>query len=256
MSVFMEPGHLEEDELMYELSLREMPPVNTRHRTATLRERLLRESRGDSPVPNKVSYRNVLDEVKLCARKISEVEGILLTVAETGGLDPLVELSSRLLHFKTRLNRISCQDSRVIKYIENLNSKVDKYITLVADTRGGKVILSERLKENSVLVVDSMNNFLSTPSNHDQGLDEARALTPTQDTSRGAIRKSREALNRYLPLPTDGLQQYQSSPKSNAGEELSNLLLSVDLNDSQSESLFHERGASNTHPQRLSEPFN
>lgn len=260
---FFEPDHLKEDELLYEFSLREMAPVITRHRIATLRERILCESRGDVQAPDKVSNRDVLDEVKLCARKLSEVEEIILTVAETEVVAPLIELSARLLHLKTRLRRIACQDTRVIKYIENLKLKVDKYIELVADTRAGKVVLSDRLKESSFIAVDSTNDFNVTVAKS-IGVEGAGALPTVQDTSRGAISKVGGSLRHFLPLPTDkpravsnegGIRrQPQSSPRDDGGEDLSNLLHSMDLGNSRTSinsreneigALFREVGTKN-----------
>lgn len=81
--LFMEPDHLEEDEIHYELFLRSMPPQVTRSRMNVFRERLLMEMRGEVEVPKVCPNKDLVDEVKKGIVKLISLEKLLVSCAET-----------------------------------------------------------------------------------------------------------------------------------------------------------------------------
>lgn len=135
----MDPIHLKEEELAYELMIRGVyDPLdnNTRSRGAKLRELLSKENRGIAQTPDdRPSPYPPSDELRRCVDTIQEI----IEATATENVDPsaLSTLYSRAIHVGMRLQRIHSLDPNVVamkaakieqieRIIHELQEEVDK----------------------------------------------------------------------------------------------------------------------------------
>lgn len=154
----MEPNHLEEDELHYELFLRSMPPQVTRSRMDVFRERLIMEMRGEVPVPKHCPNRDLLDEVKKGIVKLITLEKLLVSCAETKCDKTISVLRSRLIHLGERLNRISSDDNRIYDKVKGLVAKVNCYLETLLGVSEGKLELKQWLSDQNFTYTEPLED--------------------------------------------------------------------------------------------------
>lgn len=146
MSAFMEPTHLEKDEIELELRIRGMSPVITRYRIDVLRERLLMEMRGEVEVPKGSPLSDYASEVVHCFEKLKQIDFIMLEAADQDCLKTITVIPSRLMHIMAKLMRISTYDHRLINQIKILKKKISDYLELIKLSLEKKIILKEHFK--------------------------------------------------------------------------------------------------------------
>lgn len=148
MSAFMEPTHLEKDELELELRIRGMPPVVTRHRIEVLRERLLMELRGEVEIPKGHPLSDYASEVVHCFEKLKEIDYIMLEAADKDCLKIIEVIPSRLIHIMSKLTRIFTDDHRLINQVKVLKKKILDYLELIKLSLEKKIVLKEHFKSS------------------------------------------------------------------------------------------------------------
>lgn len=234
-SYFMEPEHLEPDEIEYELNIRGMPPQITRLRARNLRERLLMEMRKETLAPMECLNKDVAVEISIVHGKLKQLDYGLVNAADSNCFKSMEVLLSRLYHLSSRLNRVKSDDHRIIKQQEILSKKMSSYIEIVLLSLEGKVELKNQLKSLNIASLSSST------------IDEARALTPIPLPSMPRPMSILERGKALLPIPEDNFDKHVPSilkpsthygtppPRSNAGEDLSAYLDELDLSECESD---------------------
>lgn len=222
MSSYIEPYDLELDEINFELGIRSMPPVLTRHRMDQLKERLLKEMRGEVEAPNHEFSGNVMNVIKICLRKTKELEALLEIAADQPDRsENILVLISRFNHIKFRINLITSEDPGEVALIKIISERVLCYLQLLNEVREGKSTLKDVLKPEEFLSSDKSRGLsLSVMEGSSENL--ARALSPVDVTGQGAVPKG------YNKNPK---KTRTSSPKIDGGEELSSLLEGINLEE-------------------------
>lgn len=219
MAEFIEPGFLTDDELKYELSIRYMPPVITRSRIILLRERMLMESRKEVESPNSIRVTITDLDLKRCSDNLVVIESLIVLAAENGDERSVLVLKSRLNHLSARLRRYNSDDVRVCNRLEYMIQKTDSYINMLCQS--SKDPLGELLKQCHYF-----------PDKCEGGGDRAPTPNISVKPSQGAVPKEFQKL---LPIPEDDHYNRASpaitAPRDDAGEDLSDLINSIDLND-------------------------
>lgn len=187
---FVEPEHLEDDEITYELGIRGMPPVVSEHRIQILRQRILMEMRGEAPPPVKSFNTDLCAEIELCSNKLLQMEKALVLVAGTDSRLEMAMLLSRFVHLSARLSRIDSDDNRVMNKARFLKQKLAEYFDLLQLAYDNKIVLKDNLKGMCSQTESKVAGALS-----DTGLSPSRSL--------GAVKKFRSDCKAYLPLPSD-----------------------------------------------------
>lgn len=224
-SFFMEPNHLENDEVEHELNIRGMPPQITRLRSRNLRERLLMEMRNEVAAPADCLNPDLALEITIVLGKLKQLDCEMVNAAESNCFKLMEVLASRLYHLYGRLIRVKSDDHRIINQQEIIRKKIVLYIEILHLSLEGKVIMKDQLKTLNVAAID-----------------EARASTPIPPLeSRPVIRLTTEQCRALLPIPEDKNEPAviteilrrpdSSAPRSNAGEDLSTRLGAMDLSE-------------------------
>lgn len=218
MSAYIEPFDLEEDEVTFELKIRSMPPVITRHRLEMLKQRFMLEMRGEAEVPNTL-IGDCGNEIKICFKKVKELERLLISAADKP--EKILALISRFNHLSFRIKLLISKDERETDQIKTISEKILYYLELLNSVRQGKANLKDTLNTADLLTVNlSEALMLSSP---DQSVEGARALTPfTITTGAGAIPKQKNITCEY---------RVTSSPKIDGGEDISDSLAYLDLGE-------------------------
>lgn len=221
MAGFIEPGFLAEDELRYELMIRSMPPITTRSRLDTLRQRMIMESRREVVSPSLSSVLITDIDLKTCSDKLVEIEKLIVEAAEKGDEKSVNVLKSRVNHLNQRLKRYKSNDARVCNRLTYMIEKTDLYGEMLFQS--GKDSLKEILKQSNLF------------TERCEGGSSDRVPTPSLKitTAQGAVHKD---VRRLLPIPEDNFDSRSTrsdlgNPREDAGEDLSDLLNSIDLND-------------------------
>lgn len=238
MNIFMEPKHLEEDELQFELRIRSMPSVITRGRVDALRKRLLSEDQNEIQPPTPLISGDIVSQVSACKSKLECIESLILMAAESGCQESLEILPSRLVHVLGRLNRLISGDHRINDQIDSLKRNTESFLKIVVDARDGVTNLKDCIKNvqlSSPNVSKSADNILS-------GSDSfAVARSAVSVNVLGATPKTVDPRT-YLPLPKDRISYIETerrtsssviseSPGDDGGEQLSELFDQIDLNN-------------------------
>lgn len=224
-SFFMEPNHLENDEVEHELNIRGMPPQITRLRSRNLRERLLMEMRKEVAAPADCLNPDLALEITIVLGKLKQLECELINAAESNCFKLMEVLASRLYHLYGRLIRVKSDDHRIINQQEITRKKIVLYIEILHLSLEGKLVMKEQLKTLNLAAVD-----------------EARASTPIPPLeTRPVPRMTAEQCRALLPIPEDKnvptvvteiLKRPEvSGPRSNAGEDLSLRIGALELSD-------------------------
>lgn len=226
----MEPDHLEDDEIAHEFSLRSMPPVITRHRLQSLRDRLLMELRGEVERPNKNLNPDSAGEVNLCSDKLNILDGLVLVASDTNCVDSMKKVLSRLNHISGRLDRTVSDDYRILDRINSLKNRIFYYVNLLSAAVQGKLILKDHLNTGDGLGLGAIGGSSAS------GSGESRPLTPIQKNT-GAIPKAK-ALTPVLNVITEEyvpLGRKSSSVQSglDGGLDLSAHMQSFNISDEQ-----------------------
>lgn len=219
----MEPHCLSTDELQYELGIRGFAPIITRHRLATLRDRLVMESRNEVPRP--IGYQNIdpIAEVELCANKFKELETVFKELVETNSDKILNSLPSRFIHLLTRLERLNPVDApTIIDFISSITKKIHQYMQLIFKAREGNIVLKDYLNKSSI--------EFSVRSSSTEKEKEVVNVPPPVIT--GTIPKSQGA--QCLPLSSDPVPINPESNFHNSIEDISSYLTQLNL-ESQSD---------------------
>lgn len=229
---FLEPEHLEDDELTYEFGIRSMPPVINEHRTEILRQRILMEMRGEAPHPERSSNTDLCAEVELCVQKLLQMEKALVTTAESNSKLEMAKLLSRFVHLTSRLDRIVSDDNRVTNQTKFLKQKLVTYVDLLGLAYDNKIVLKENLK-----------GICSITDTSVAGATSEIGKSPNQ--SLGAIKKTNICdPKQYLPMPGDKNTEPISpitpivfpkptveAPRVDGGEDLSFRLAQMGFSD-------------------------
>lgn len=238
MNIFMEPKHLEEDELQFELRIRSMPSVITRGRVDALKKRLLSEDRNEIQPPTPLISSDIASQVSACRSKLECIESLILMAAESGCQESLEILPSRLVHVLGRLNRLISGDHRINDQIDSLKRNTESFLKIVVDARDGVTNLKDCIKNvqlSSPNVSKCADNILS-------GSDSfAEARSAVSVNVLGATPKTVDPRT-YLPLPKDRISYIETerrtsspviseSPGDDGGEQLSELFDLIDLNN-------------------------
>lgn len=223
----MDPDHLNDDEIAYEFGLRSMPPVITRHRLQTLRDRLLMELRREVKMPNKNLNPDATREVDLCSDKLMEIDRLVSVASDTNCVDSMTRLLSRLNHISSRLDRTVSDDHRILNRINTLKSKLFSYVNLLSAAVQGKIILKDHLKADE--------GAASLPIAQTQ--DESRPLTPIQKST-GTIPKNVSVTPGLNVITEDVLEDVSPISKTpsvrsgmEGGHDLSARFESFNIND-------------------------
>lgn len=221
MSAFMEPIHLEKDEIELELRLRGMSPVITRHRLDVLRERLLMEMRGEVEVPKGHPLSDYASEVVHCFEKLKEIDYIMLEAADKDCLKSIMTIPSRLIHIMSRLTRISTYDHRLLNQIKILKKKISDYLELIKLSIEKKIVLKEHFKSSDSIFksVNKSDIFKKT------SIVESATQRPLTPISNPLPLRPLGALPKVpAPIPEEvAVSDYlkDAEPRFDGGEELS-----------------------------------
>lgn len=103
----MEPTHLDVDELNYELEIRGFAKThNVRLGTKTLRDALLKESKGESEIPRMTDPAQFELEFKTASLKLDEIDSNLSSVLHRLSSEEVKQFETKLRHIKGRLERL------------------------------------------------------------------------------------------------------------------------------------------------------
>lgn len=213
------------DELTFELGIRSMAPKATRHTMDVLKQRLLKEMRGEAEAPNREWSGNTKNEIKICFKKTKQLEMILSAAArEPEQPEKVLILISRFRHVKFRLGLLASSVEMEKEQIRILMERVVHYLELLNSVREGKIHLKDSLNEDDFLSNDPSPVLnLSSPDCSDVEEEEAAgagALPPPRST--GTVPKQVEKQTGNIRT---------SSPKVDGGEDLSTLLDELNLNN-------------------------
>lgn len=221
MSSYIEPYDLEIDEINFELGIRSMPPVITRHRMETLKERLFKEMRGEVEAPSQEFSGNVKNTIKICLRKTKELEALLVAAADQPDKpENILVLITRFNHVKFRISLLKSEDEGELGLINIISERVLFYLELLHEVREGKVKLKQVLNPDDFLSSDKSKGLSLSSLDISLG-DGARAVVPVTKPT-GAIPKRFDKRTR---------ESRTSSPKMDGGEDLSTLLEGIDLGE-------------------------
>lgn len=242
INILMEPKHLEEDELQFELRLRSMPSVLTRGRVDALRERLASEDRNEIQPPAPLISNDVESHVSSCSNKLECIGRLVLIAAESECEESLEILPSRLIHVLGRLNRLISGDHRITEQVDSLKRKAKSYLKMLLEAREGITNLKDGVKDLQSLslhVLDSGANLGANRSGS-KSFAQSTPLSSVNVNALGAKAKNPVDPRSFLPLPRDRINYIEhprktSSPiigdstKDDGGEQLSDLFEMIDL---------------------------
>lgn len=260
----MEPTHLERDELEVELKIRGMPPVPTRYRIEILRERLLMEMRGEADVPRGYSKGDLALEVMGCFEKLKSIDYLMLEAADKNCLTTISVIPSRLLHVRSRLQRIITYDHRIVNQISVLDKKIAMYLDLIKLSLESKIILKEHFKSSDCVFksIDKSDIF-KKPSIVETSKDRPLTPIPNVLTLRplGAISKNLGPITEDMGAVGGNLSEPE--PQLDGGEDISARLNAMNLTEpsehdsvANSDEIFWEKlmGIPSSSPNKVSVP--
>lgn len=201
---FIEPSHLSDDEIEYELRIRSMPPVITRHRVDTLRERFISEMRKEVDSPTRGLITPLSEDLDICVEKLLGLEKKLYECADKESEEVLLVLISRMSHLKSRLGRFKVGSSKDGLLIDGLLFKLSNYLSIIDAAMEKKVTLKNGLK-----------SLFSTPN---QSRSDSIQTNSNKTSPIVAIPKPLGAIPKQIPIITI---EDQMTPRNDAGEDLS-----------------------------------
>lgn len=215
----MEPHCLSSDEVQYELGIRGFAPIITRHRLATLRDRLVMESRNEVGRPT--GYQNIdpIAEVELCGNKFNELEANFKELVETNSTKILNSLPSRFIHLQTRLERLNPVNATIIAFISDINKKIHQYLQLIFKAREGNIV--DYMNKSSI-------EFSVRSSSTEKEKEVAEAPPPKVT---GTIPKTRGAqclplTTSYIPKTINSDSNFSMNKEDNRDKTVEDLSLS------------------------------
>lgn len=137
--IVFEPTHLTEEELNYELKLRNISPTsNTRNNTKKLRECLIKESKGIYVKPKFTE--DASSEVTQIKLKLEELDLSMMGLEELPHHKEIIEpLISRFLHTLLRLQRIPDSKNAIMTAdVNRLDSRITKSLSHLEKLKTGK----------------------------------------------------------------------------------------------------------------------
>lgn len=225
----MDPECLSDDELAYELRIRGFPPVITRHRKITLRDRLIMESRNETMGPAISKNIDATMEIEICANKLDELERDFMQVIEVGSGSILNALPSRFIHLSTRVDRINTDDRAMLALIMQMAKKIRHYLDLLFKAREGTINLQDHFRKSSCNL-----STLSSSTEKDKDQNVSLPKTTATPVHTGTIPIPPGA--HLLPLPSDQLPNNNLKPvedpinQSEPVDNLSDLLNQFNFN--------------------------
>lgn len=213
----IEPTHLTDDEIQYELKIRSMPPIITRHRVDILRDRLISEMRKEVDSPTRGLITPLSEDLDICFAKLLSLEKRLYGCADNENEEDLLVLISRMSHLKFRLGRFKVGDDRDGLLIDGLLFKLSNYIPVIEAAVEKKVSLKNGLK--NLLAITSGNRRDSSVSIH--SVSNKSSPIKDKEKSLGAVPKIIPIINTHSP----------ETPMKDAGEDLSDFYDSFDCID-------------------------
>lgn len=223
----MEPDYLETDELYYELRIRGFPPVVTRHRLATLRDRLTMEHRSEVSGPSGPQNIDPVAEIEICGNKFNELESVFKELVETNSPKIMNSLPSRFIHLLTRLERLNPGNiPSMVNYISDMSKKIRNYLQLIFKAREKEIVLKDHLNKSSF-------DLLTISSSSRKEKEPVVVVSPPIQPSTAPIPEGAC----YLPLPSDPKpvsstiynSLFREVPIDTTVENLSALLTQIDL---------------------------
>lgn len=132
----IEPEHLEEDEVYYELILRGMAVSQlARSNTKNLRECFVLESKGISSAPRTYTASSVESEYDTCKKKYDRIYKYIEDYLDRLKLDEVLVLLSRLRHLRERIKRLETADKLLFQQLsallDDVNFSLDRLCYLV-----------------------------------------------------------------------------------------------------------------------------
>lgn len=239
----MDPECLTDEELGYELRIRGLPPIITRHRKVTLRDRLVMESRNEIEGPRGSNIGDPKVELEACADKMEELERDFLQLIEVGSSKILNSLPSRLIHLSTRLDRINTgSNSAMLGLVTQMSKKIRHRLDLLFRAREGTIDLKDHCNKTSCDL-----STLSSSTQKDKEQNLVLPVTQAATLYTGTIPKSSGA--HALPLPTDQVDKNNTRPTGDP------TISPVDnISDLLNQFNFHSESAPKPSDQRTSAP--
>lgn len=219
----MEPDHLEDDEIVHEFNLRSMPPVITRHRLQSLRDRLMMELRGEVKMPNKNLNPDATGEVNLCSDKLTVIDGLVFDASIANCVDSMRKILSRLNHISGRLDRTVTDDHRILNRIISLKNRVFHYVNLLSAAVQGKLTLKDHLNVG----VGAISGSTGTSSGGD------RPLTPIQRNTGTVPKPKPKSVTPVLNVITEEFLPRTPKTSSECGLDFSAQMESLNISDEQ-----------------------
>lgn len=132
----IEPEHLEEDEVYYELILRGMAVSQlARSNTKNLRECFLLESKGVSSAPKTYTASSVESEYSSCQQKYDRIVKYIEDNLTKLKLEEVLVLQSRLRHLRERIKRLQTADkslyAQLSLLLDDINFALDRLAFLI-----------------------------------------------------------------------------------------------------------------------------
>lgn len=139
IQIAFEPSHLTEEELRYELKIRNIVPVgNLRSLTKKLREYLIKENKGIFMKP--VYTEDVSSEVSHINLHLEELDISMMVLENVPNNKEIIQaLISRFVHIDSRLQRIAASNNpNMVKEVEKLNIKIKNNLKHLEGLKMGK----------------------------------------------------------------------------------------------------------------------
>lgn len=172
----MNPNHLRQDEIEYELFIRHVTHIrNKNSQKNTLKDLLSREDRGLEKFPDD-EVAEVTSEFKICQEKLEELEPVVVSALKTSDVQLLIYGKSRLIHVLNRCIRVRPKTSEDKIFHSELSGRTEHLIK----------VIDNKFKGQSNFNYDRGTNQTSTPFNAEDQEKLNEAIGEIQDFSIGS----------------------------------------------------------------------